>query len=271
MPAATTWDPQQYGRFAGERGRPLVDLVHRIGADRPRQVVDLGCGPGEPTLLLARRWPEATVVGVDSSPEMIRRALAVRAEQPADVADRVSFVLGDLADWRPGPETDVVVSNAALQWVPGHRALLAGWLDALPDGAWFGWQVPGNFDAPSHRLLREIAAGDRWRERLRGVLRHDPVDDGPGYLELLLQHGWRAEAWETTYLHLLPGADPVLEWVRGTALRPVLDALGRDTDDTGDTASFEAEYAAALRAAYPATPHGTVLPFRRIFAVGSRG
>ncbi|HEY3712915.1 MAG TPA: trans-aconitate 2-methyltransferase [Jatrophihabitantaceae bacterium] len=251
------WDPQQYGKFASERDRPFLDLTARVGASAPRRVVDLGCGPGSLTGLLAARWPSAVVEGIDSSPEMIASA----------AAERVTFRVGDIADWQPAPDTDVVVSNAAFQWVPSHRSLLRSWAAALPSGAWLAWQVPGNFDSPSHALMRSVASSPRWKAQLGDVLRHDdPVDTPSQYSALLLDAGWQADAWETTYVHVLPGADPVLEWVRGTGLRPVLAAL----IDPTERAEFEASFASELRAAYPAGAHGTLFPFRRIFCVGHK-
>jgi trans-aconitate 2-methyltransferase len=248
------WDPAQYGKFAGERDRPFLDLTSRIGADAPRRVVDLGCGTGPLTGLLAARWPHATVEGIDSSPEMI----AAASEKG------VSFRVAPIETWQPSPETDVVVSNAALQWVPTHRALLREWTAALPSGAWLAWQVPGNYASPSHQLMRAVAESAAWRAKLAGVLRHeDPVASPAEYASLLLDAGWDADAWETTYLHVLHGDDPVLEWVRGTGLRPVLTVL-----DAADAERFSAEYAEALRTAYPPTEHGTLFEFRRIFCVG---
>ncbi|MFF1879819.1 trans-aconitate 2-methyltransferase [Leifsonia sp. NPDC058230] len=259
MPA-TLWNPASYDRYQVERSRPFFDLVSRIDADSPRRVVDLGCGPGQLTETLARRWPDAEVVGFDSSPEILARARA-RDDAPANL----SFDELDIGAWMPGASDDVVITNAALQWVPNHRELLPRWLEALPPGGWFAMQVPGNFGAASHRLLRETAAGPRWRDRLDGVLRHeDAVGEPDDYLATFLDAGYRTTAWETTYLQVLPGADPVLDWMRGTALRPVLSALGDDGPD------FEAELGARLRDAYPAGPHGTVFPFRRTFAVGVR-
>lgn len=251
------WDPAQYGKFADERNRPFVDLVGRIDATAPRRVVDLGCGPGNLTALLHERWPDAAVEGIDSSPEMIGEASA----------DGVAFRVGDIASWQPAADTDVVVSNAAFQWVPSHRSLLREWAAALPSGAWLAWQVPGNFDQPSHALMRSLAASPRWAHRLSGVLRHgDPVDSPEQYAALLLERGWTADAWETTYVHVLSGDDPVLEWVRGTGLRPALAAL----PDDAERAQFETEYAALLRDAYPKGPGGTLFPFRRIFCVGHK-
>lgn len=271
---ALTWDPQQYLQFADHRGRPFLDLVARIGAESPRRVVDLGCGAGNLTALLTRRWPSARIEGIDSSPDMIASADRLAAEDrptadndPADPGPELSFATGDIADWTPDADVDVVISNAALQWVPNHRELIRGWCQQLSRGAWLALQVPGNFGAPSHALMRDLAAEPQWRERLAGVLRHhDVVDDPIDYARLLQTQGWSTDAWETSYLHRLTGPDPVLEWVRGTGLRPVLQALPPEP-----AAEFETEYAARLRAAYPAEPDGsTFFPFRRIFVVGHR-
>ena len=255
------WDPVKYVQFGDHRDRPFFDLTGRIQAAAPRHVVDLGCGPGNLTATLAARWPRASVVGLDSSSQMLAKA-AVHAKDHHGL----SFGQADIAHWMPSAETDVVVTNAALQWVSGHQELLAGWLGALKPGAWFAMQVPGNFNAPSHTLMRELAGSPRWSAKLAGVLRGgESVGEPAEYLDIMLGAGCTADAWETTYQQVLPGADPVLEWVRGTALVPVMAVLSAD-----DGAAFEAEYAAALRAAYPATEHGTVFPFRRIFAVARR-
>jgi trans-aconitate 2-methyltransferase len=252
------WDPQQYGRYADERGRPFLDLVDRVTADAPRLVVDVGCGPGTLTAMLVQRWPSARVEGLDSSRHMIEAAAPLSSPQ-------LSFRVADAATWEPAADTDVIVSNATLQWVPDHRAVVRRWAAALAPTGWLAFQVPGNFDSPSHTLMRSLAESARWRDALAGVLRHDAVGTPEAYAELLLGAGLRADVWETTYLHLLTGDDPVLEWVRGTGLRPVLAAL-----PAADHAAFETEYAAELRRAYPRTEHGTLFAFRRIFAVGQR-
>ena len=250
------WDPQQYSRYADHRGRPFLDLVGRVGASAPRRVVDLGCGPGTLTALLTERWPSAEVEGIDSSPDMIAAAPA---------GERLSFRVGDVTEWDPAG-TDVIVSNATLQWVPTHRELIARWAAALPAGGWLALQVPGNFGSASHTLMRALADSPRWASSLAGVLRHDDAVRTPEeYAELLLAAGLRADVWETTYLHVLTGADPVLEWLRGTGLRPVMQAL-----PPASYAEFEEEFAAQLRQAYPASARGTLFPFRRIFAVGAR-
>jgi len=257
------WDPEQYARYHDERNRPFFDLTGQIRADDPATVVDLGCGPGELTATLGQRWPTARITGIDSSPEMI-----ARAEQHSSPA--VRFELGD-AGQVSAAGVDVLVSNALLQWVPDHQPLLTRWAAELPSGGWLAFQVPDNFSSPSHVLMRELAESPRWAPRLGGVLRHaDAVAPVADYLALLAGCGFTVNAWQTTYQHVLAGADPVLEWVRGTGLRPVLAALA-GSEDTDLAAEFTAEYSAALRQAYPQQPFGTVFAFRRTFVVGHKG
>ena len=250
-----TWNPEQYLRYGDERSRPFLDLTSRIGAEHPGLVVDLGAGPATQTRLLAERWPGAEVLAVDSSPEMITRAGA---------QEGVTAVLGDLRTWTPPGEVDVLVTNAALQWVDGHLALLPRLAGLLAPGGWFAMQVPGNFEEPSHTLRRELAAQAPYAEHLQGIASpasHDAAD----YLRALQEAGLEVDAWETTYLHVLHGPDPVFEWVAGTGARPTLQALPEDL-----RARFEEEFRARLREAYPDRGHGVVLPFRRVFAVGRR-
>jgi trans-aconitate 2-methyltransferase len=245
---STTWDPAAYLAFADHRARPFHDLLARVTAAAPRRVVDLGCGPGNLTALLAARWPAAAVEGVDSSAEMVAAARA----------NGVDARRCDVVDWAPAPDVDVVVSNAVLHWVPEHRALLPRWLAALPAGAELAVQVPGNFGAPAHVLAHERA-----REHGVALPVGAPVDEPARYAALLAAGGAAVDAWETTYLHRLTGPDPVLAWIGSTTLRPVRDAL-----DGPAYAAFEADLAPRLRAAYPAERDGsTWFPFRRIFAV----
>jgi trans-aconitate 2-methyltransferase len=253
------WDPAVYTRFSGERSRPFVDLLARVRPGSPREVVDMGCGEGTMTAALADRWPAAHVTGVDSSPEMLAKA--------SPVPGRLEFLVGDVRDWEPPGAVDVVVSNAVLHWVRGHEDLLTRWAGWLSPGGWLAVQVPGNFRAPSHTLLGELCRSPRWADRLADAgPRPDTVHEPADYADVLTAAGLEADVWETTYLHVLRGPDPVLTWVRGTVLRPVLARLSDD-----EAAVFTAEYAEALRAAYPPRPDGaTLLPFRRIFAVGSR-
>jgi trans-aconitate 2-methyltransferase len=249
------WNPDVYLAYADHRGRPFFDLLARVGARDPRRVVDLGCGPGNLTETLSERWPGAVVEAWDSSVEM------VGAAQKRGVDARV----GDLRDWSPQPDTDVVVSNATLQWVPDHRQLVTGWATELAGGSWIAFQVPGNFDAPSHQAVRELARSPRWRDSLRDFpfRESDVVDPPSGYAALLTDAKCSVDAWETTYVHELSGDNPVLEWITGTALRPVRSAL---SDPEWDR--FRAELVPLLDEAYPRRADGTTFfPFRRIFVV----
>jgi trans-aconitate 2-methyltransferase len=260
-PPDAEWDPATYLRYAGERARPFADLLTQVRHESPAVVVDLGCGEGALTASLARRWPRARIAGIDASAEML--AAAARHAAPG----RVTFEQGDVRSWRPDAPVDVLVSNAVLHWVPEHPDLLRRWAAELAPGGELAVQVPGNFRAPTHALLAELCRSPRWSARVAAVApQPDAVLEPEGYLDVLTGAGLPADVWETTYLHVLRGPDPVLGWVRGTVLRPVLAAL--DADEVGD---LTRAYAGALRAAYPERPDGTtVLPFRRVFAVGRR-
>jgi trans-aconitate 2-methyltransferase len=258
------WDPAQYLSFADERSRPFFDLASRIGASDPGFVVDLGCGPGQLTASLAGRWPGATVLGVDSSAEMIRTATAA-GYGGGELRGRLTFAVGDVRDFKPDRPVDVIISNAVLQWVPGHVSLLPRWAEYLAPDGWLAFQLPGNFDQPSHAVLRELAGSAQWRDQLAGVQLNRQAGDPEAYLDLLTRAGLAVDAWETTYLHVLSGPDPVTEWYKGTGLRPVLAALA-----PADAEEFVRQYGEGVRAAYPAAPYGTVLPFRRVFVVAHK-
>jgi|tagenome__1003787_1003787.scaffolds.fasta_scaffold20976928_4 trans-aconitate 2-methyltransferase len=259
--SSAAWDPVRYLRFSGERARPFADLTARIDAEAPSTVVDLGCGEGALTASLAQRWPGARVTGVDSSATMLTAAAAHA------IPGRVEFVAGDVREWEPDDPVDVVVSNAVLHWVAGHDRVMTRWARWLSPGGVVAVQVPGNFRAPTHALLTELCRSPRWSARLAEVAPDpDAVADPADYYDVLTAAGLSADVWETTYVHVLTGDEPVLAWVRTTVLRPVLAALGED-----DAAELTAAYVEALREAYPPRPDGTtLLPFRRIFAVGSR-
>ncbi|QYJ02770.1 trans-aconitate 2-methyltransferase [Nocardioides panacisoli] len=249
------WDPDRYLAYADERGRPYVDLLARVGATDPAHVVDLGCGPGNLTSLLADRWPDATVVGIDSSAEMVAAATDTR----------IDFRVGDLRDWvssgAAAGGVDVVVSNATLQWLPDHLDLLPDLVAAVAPGGWLAFQVPANFHEPSHTLCRELAAEAPYAAHTADAQLPDSHEPAT-YLSALAALGCEVDAWETTYLHVLAGQDPVFAWVSGTGARPILQALPADL-----RASFEEEFRRRLRAAYPPQPHGVVMPFRRAFVV----
>lgn len=251
------WDPGHYLQFADQRSRPFVELVGRVGATDPSLVVDLGCGPGQLTAGLAERWPGAEIVGVDSSAEMI-----TAAQQHA--GPRVRFETADLRDFRPERPADVIISNATLQWLDDHRSVLPRLVDLLAPGGWLAFQVPGNQNEPSHTLLHRLGSDPRFADATAGIDRR-LMPPASTYLADLVALGCETDAWETTYLHVLAGEDPVFDWISGTGARPYLQALEEDR-----RAVFVAEYKALLRQAYPPQPFGTVLPFRRIFAAARK-
>jgi len=249
-----TWDPDRYLAYADERGRPFVELVARVGAETPGTVVDLGCGPGNLTALLRERWPYAVIRGLDSSPEMIEKAQVL---EPS-----IEFEVADLRTWaRDADPVEVLISNATLQWVPGHLGLLPALVGRVAPGGWLAFQVPGNFEEPSHVVRRELAAEAPYEEHVCGAAvpeSHDPSV----YLDRLTDLGCTVDPWETTYLHVLHGPDPVFTWVSGTGARPTLQALPDNLRP-----GFEAEFRRRLREAYPERDGRVVLPFRRIFVV----
>lgn len=248
----TVWDPEKYLTYADERGRPFVDLIARVPGDA-ETIVDLGCGPGQLTRVLRERWPSAQVTGVDSSPEMIDKANADNQDP------RASYELADVSTWTG--TADVIVSNALFQWVPDALDVLRRLTEVTGTIA---VQVPVNFDAPSHTLMRDVARREPYAEHLEDFEFRIGlgVED---YLELFAGLGWSVDAWETTYQHILPGDDAVFTWVSGTGARPVLQAL-----PDGVRERFVEEYKAVLREAYPKRPWGTVLPFARAFVVARR-
>ena len=248
-----TWDPDRYLAYADERGRPFIELIARVDATAPATVVDLGCGPGNLTALLGERWPEASVLGIDSSAEMIAAAQASGAA--------AAFEVGDVRDWSAPDGVDVLVSNATLQWLPDHLELLPRLVAQVRPGGWLAFQVPGNFDEPSHTIRTELATEAPYAPHAAGAAVPSSYDAAT-YLRALLSLGCQVDAWETTYLHVLHGEDPVFTWVSGTGARPTLQALPDDLRPR-----FEAEFKRRLREAYPDDGHGVVLPFRRIFVV----
>lgn len=247
-----TWEPERYLAFQAERDRPALDLLARL-TDAPARAADLGCGPGNSTELLQRRFPQAAVVGVDSSPEMIA---AARARLPG-----AAFELGDLAGWRGGP-VDLIFANASLQWVPDHGALLPHLLGRLAPGGVLAAQIPDNLDEPSHRAMREVAAAGPWSARLAGAVEaRAPRHSAGWYFETLRAAGATPEIWRTTYHHPLAGPAAVAEWFRSTGLRPYLAPL-----EPEEREAFLDAYRAAVAAAYPVLPDGTLLlPFPRLF------
>jgi len=255
-----SWDPAQYLRFAGERQRPAVDLLARIGAEAPATVVDLGCGTGNLAPLLLARWPAAQLTGVDGSPEMLARA---RTENPG-----ATFVQADIGRWRPAAAVDVLYSNAALHWIDGHQALIPRLLEeAVAPGGTLAIQMPRNFTAPSHASIVATIEQGPWREKLEPHLRREPVAPPATYWRLLEGRAAQLQVWETEYLQVLSGDNPVAEYTKGTWLKQFLDRLERD-----ERAAFEDDYRERVRPWYPPEPDGrTLFPFRRLFIVAQRG
>ncbi|GFZ95645.1 methyltransferase domain-containing protein [Nesterenkonia alkaliphila] len=260
----TGWNPQVYLTFSSERLQPLVDLVARVRHPQAQRIVDLGCGAGNGVPVLRTAWPQAQILGIDSSAEMLERARS--SVQDA----RTTFLQADIrtigSEGLPqGQAPDVIVSNAALQWLPEHRELLPGLMGLVAPGGIFAVQVPGNFQNPSHRLLYEFAAAEPYAQHIDQSRLLQPTADPQDYMHDVAQPGWEVEAWETTYYHTLQGEDPVFTWISATAAKPVLEQLPEGLGE-----QFVAQYKAALREAYPASSLGTVLPFRRLFFIARR-
>lgn len=249
-----TWDPAQYARFATPRLRPALDLLQRVPALAPRCVYDLGCGSGDITRLLAERWPDADVWGVDDSETM----LSASTPHP-----RIRWTRQPLQEFRSGGNADLIFSNAALHWLPDHASLFPALVRQLRPGGVLAVQIPRNFDQPSHTLIATAAREGPWRAHLEHLIKPSPVGDAHFYYELLAPLAAELDIWETRYLHVLQGDDPVKEWTKGTWLRPFLDALQEP-----DRAAFEARYALLLREAYPRDASGkTTFEFNRLFMV----
>lgn len=253
------WNPELYRRFEDERTRPARDLLAQVPLDRPASVVDLGCGPGNSTELLVERFPDARIVGVDNSAAMLESARARLAEP--------SFELADIAQWRPDGPVDLIFANASLQWLGDHDGLLPRLVGMLAPGGVLAIQMPENREEPSHRLMREVAAGEPWAETIRtGMRERTAVLDVGRYYDLLVGAGAVAELWRTIYHHRMPDAAAIVQWVSSTGLRPFLDALPEHW-----RASFLKQYEARIAEAYPPQADGQrLLRFPRLFMVARR-
>jgi trans-aconitate 2-methyltransferase len=259
-----SWNPAQYLQFAGERLRPALDLLARVPLDHPRTIVDLGCGAGNVTRMLGERWPDAHVIGVDNSPEMLAQARAALA------GDRYTFVQSDLARWEPDAPVDLVYSNAALHWLPDHSALLPRVARMVATDGVLAVQMPDNFRAPSHTSIAELAHTPRWQAKLAHVVCAPPVATPADYFDWLMPVTSRLDIWQTEYLQVLAARDDgehaVAEWTKGTWLVPVLAAL-----DPQEQREFVRDYTWRLALAYPVRADGrTLFPFRRLFIVANR-
>ncbi len=253
-----SWDPAQYLKFAGERLRPALDLLARVPLEAPATVVDLGCGAGNLAPMIFARWPGTQLTGVDGSPEMLAKA---RAEHP-----QAQFVRADIGAWRPARPVDLIFSNAALHWLEGHERLVPALLEALAPGGVLAVQMPRNFNAPSHTAIVETIEQGPWRARLEPFLRREPVAAPGFYWRLLERRAAELQVWETEYLQVLSGDNPVAEYTKGTWLKQFLDRL-----EGAERAAFEADYRARVLAWYPPENDGrTLFPFRRLFLVARR-
>jgi trans-aconitate 2-methyltransferase len=252
------WDPALYLRFGSERTRPALDLLARVAAEQPRRVIDLGCGPGNSTALLAARWPAAVVEGVDSSAAMVAEA---RAALPA-----ARFAQADIADWHAAAAYDVVYANASLQWVPDHATLFPRLFAAVAPGGWFAVQMPDNKTSPSQTVFAELARSARWADRLHHARPSAPIGS-PGFYDGLLRSQARSiDLWVTEYQHRMKDVAAIVDWVRATAIRPYLDLLPPDAQR-----AFLAEGTALLADRFERCSDGSVLfPFRRFFLVAQR-
>lgn len=250
------WDALRYGKFSKQRMRPGLDLLGRIPTADPRVVVDLGCGTGSLTQALQQRWPQARIIGVDASMEMLNLA---------PTAPGISWQHADIDDWHPDEPVDVIYSNAALHWVGNHARLFPRLLRYLKPGGCLAVQMPDNWDQPSHTIPERILESPAWPDAARTAFLRHPVAAISDY-----RH-WLAEAtsldlWRTTYFQTLVGDDPVLEWVRGSVLAPVVSAMNEQ-----ERSSFEATVAEHYLVAYPPDKNGaTLFPFSRQFIVAIR-
>ena len=253
-----TWDPTQYAKFTDLRLRPALDLINRVPLDSPTRIVDLGCGSGNVTARIAERWPGATVIGVDSSAEM----LGVAREKYRSIA----WQEAELGDWEAERPIELVYSNAALHWIGEHARLFPRLMNQVLPGGVLAVQMPRNFGAPSHAICDELAMRPPWREKLAHLVKRAPVSEPGVYYDLMRSRTSSLEIWETEYVQPLEGERPVLEWIKGTWLRPFLAQLNPD-----EACAFEDAYAERVAIAYPRRPDGiTLLPFRRLFIVARR-
>lgn len=253
------WNPDQYHRFQKERSRPFYDLVNQIDAVAPHSVADLGCGSGELTATLHERWPTATILGIDSSAAMLAQTGAHA------VPDAVAFTQADIAVWEPSAPLDVIVANASLQWVDDHPRLIPRLVSMLAPDGWLAFQVPmGN---QAHRILHELRSAPHWADRIGPgrILSSDRALAADAYIAMLTALDCAVNAWETTYMQLLQGENAVMEWTKGTCVRPILAELRADEQQ-----EFLAVYNQRLLEAYPPQPYGTLFPFPRLFVVAQR-
>lgn len=254
-----SWDPQHYLRFSDERTRPSVDLVSRIAVEQPSAVVDLGCGPGNSTRVLRRRWPQALVVGVDNSREMID---AAQAEEP-----EASWTVSSIEEWCPERSFDVVFSNATLQWLADHGNLVERLFGYVAPGGALAFQIPSADFALVYSLMREAALGGPWASRMADALDTFTMEAPGFYYDLLASTARSVDMWTTRYYHVLDSPDAVVDWIASTGLRPFLDVL--ESED--ERQLFVERLRELVGQSYSPQGNGRVLfPFERLFVVAYR-
>jgi trans-aconitate 2-methyltransferase len=254
-----SWSAQQYSKFENERNRPVLDLLAHIQTEGVKTAADIGCGPGNSTELLHAKYPSAQIMGMDSSADMIA---AARKRLPG-----LHFEITDISTWEDKGPFDVILANAALQWVPDHANLFPTLISKLSSGGSLAVQMPDNFDEPSHRLMREVAANGPWKDKLAVSSKRVARESAEWYHQKLRGISSRLDIWRTTYYHVLTGgSDAIVEWFKGTGLQPFLNPL-----DENERAAFIHQYKDAVGKAYTVYSDGTVLlPFPRLFIVGVR-
>jgi len=253
------WNPEQYLKFEQPRLRPALDLLTRVTLEAPRTVYDLGCGAGNVTRLLAARWPNAAITGVDDSSAML--------EEAARELSRIVWQNVSIAKWSPEAPPDLIYSNAALHWLPNHAELFPRLTRMLAPNGVLAVQMPRNFGARAYTLVDDTVRSGPWRARLEHLLRPAPVQEPHFYYRLLARDASSLDIWESEYLQVLHGSDPVKEWLKGSWLKQFLDAL-----EPPERGAFEDEYARRVLDAYPPEKDGaTLFPFRRLFIVATKG
>jgi trans-aconitate 2-methyltransferase len=257
------WDPDSYMEFADLRSRPGLELIARISHPDPEVIVDLGCGPGHLTAVLARRWPNAKVVGIDDSGEMLQRA---ESQFPSHLWPTIEWRHEEIARWAPQHPVSILFSNAALHWLGSHQTLFPRLLATIKPEGVFAVQMPDNWDQPSHRLIGRLVGDPRWSARTAPAFLGHPVAEPAEYRRWLRASTAEIDLWRTTYHHVLEGSDAVLGWVKGSVLRPILSVL-----EPAESEEFLSELAGAYRTSYPPQDDGgTLFPFSRLFIVARR-
>lgn len=250
-----SWNPEQYLTFGNERLQPALDLLMHISLKKPKLIYDLGCGPGTVTTIIKDKWSQAKIIGVDSSKEMLDRARKLNSD--------INWVEDDITSWKPDQISDLIFSNATLHWLDNHETLLPTLMDYLQTKGILAIQMPNNFTEPSHQSIYQTVKNGSWYEKLMPLLREKPVLDVADYYKILTPLSSTLIMWQTTYFHVLEGQDPVVEWTKGSVLKPFLDQLSETEKEI-----FLEAYTNLIRKAYPVLPDKkTIMPFNRIFIV----